>query len=93
MKRNRLDLKGQMSVEACRDWNGIYFVAMNNGASVLRRDPKEVRKFLKLSPGTPSRALLDEWLAGLTDKPEPTPEPQQSGLDASDPNHQTKTVI
>lgn len=70
MKRQRLHLAGQMTVEACRDWNGLYFVVYGNNASVLRNCPKEVRKFLKLSAGTASRALLDEWLEGL-EKPEP----------------------
>lgn len=93
MKRSRLQLKGDMAVEACRDWNGLYFVVYGNGAAVLRKDPKDVRRFLKLSPGTASRAQLDEWMAELTAAPEPASEPQQSALDASDPNYQTKTVI
>lgn len=93
MKRSRLQLKGDMAVEACRDWNGLYFVVYGNKTSVLRKDPKDVRRFLKLALGTASRAQLDEWMAELTAVPEPASEPQQGALDASDPNHQTKTVI
>jgi hypothetical protein len=93
MKRQRLQLSGQMSVEAGRDFNGPYFVVYSNGASVLRRCPKDVRKALRLPAGTPSRAMLDAWLEELQ-APGPVPEePQSSALDSSDPNYQTKTVI
>lgn len=93
MKRQRLQLSGQMSVGAGRDFNGPYFVVYSNGASVLRRCPKDVRKALRLPAGTPSRAMLDAWLEELQ-APGPAPdEPQGSALDPSDPNYQTKTVI
>lgn len=85
MKRQRLQLSGQMSVEAGRDFNGPYFVVYSNGASVLRRCPKDVRKALRLPAGTPSRAMLDAWLEELQ-TPGPAPEePQSSALDSSDP--------
>jgi hypothetical protein len=93
MKRQRLQLPGQMSVEACRDSNGIFYVVYGNGASVLRSCPKGVRKALRLPVGTASRAMLDAWLDELQ-APDPAPaEPQNSALDPSDPNYQTKTVI
>lgn len=93
MKRQRLKLPGQMSVEASRDFNGTFFVVYSNGASVLRRCPKDVRKALRLPAGTPSRAMLDAWMEELQ-APGPAPEEPQSGaLDPSDPNYQTKTVI
>lgn len=93
MKRQRLQLPGQMSVEACRDSNGIFYVVYSNGASVLRSCPKDVRKALRLPAGTASRAMLDSWLEELQ-APGPAPdEPQGSALDPSDPNYQTKTVI
>jgi hypothetical protein len=93
MKRQRLQLPGQMSVEACRDSSGIFYVVYGNGASVLRGCPKDVRKALRLPAGTASRAMLDAWLDELQ-VPGPDPEePQSSALDPSDPNYQAKTVI
>lgn len=65
MKRDTLRLPGNMSVEAGRDWNGRFYVAYSKGASVFVRCPKELRRFLKLSLATASRASLDSWLESL----------------------------
>lgn len=67
MKRDTLRLPGNMSVETGRDWNGRFYVAYSKGASVFVRCPKELRRFLKLSLATPSRASLDSWLESLAD--------------------------
>ena len=67
MKRDTLRLPGNMSVETGRDWNGRFYVAYSKGASVFVRCPKELRRFLKLSLATASRASLDSWLESLTD--------------------------
>ena len=63
MKRQRLDLRSGMLVERGRDWNGYFYIACAKGASVFIRDEKELRRFLKLPKGTPSRELLDAFLA------------------------------
>lgn len=52
-----------MIVDALRDWNGRYWVALAKGASVIVRTPTDLRRFLKLSKGATSREVLDEWLA------------------------------
>lgn len=65
MKRDTLRLPGAMSVETGRDWNGRFYVAYGKQASVFVRCPKELRKFLRLSLGTASRAALDSWLESL----------------------------
>ena len=65
MKRDTLRLPGGMSVETSKDWNGRFFIAYGKQASVFVRCPKELRKFLKLSLGTASRAALDSWLESL----------------------------
>lgn len=67
MKRDTLRLPGGMSVETSKDWNGRFFIAYGKQASVFVRCPKELRKFLKLSLGTASRAALDSWLESLQD--------------------------
>lgn len=65
MRRDTLRLPGAMSVETGRDWNGRFYVAYGKQASVFVRCPKELRKFLRLSLGTASRAALDSWLESL----------------------------
>ena len=65
MKRDTLRLPGALSVETGRDWNGRFYIAYGKQASVFVRCPKELRKFLKLSLSTASRAALDSWLESL----------------------------
>lgn len=65
MKRETLHLPGGMSIESGKDANGRFYVTYGRDASVFLRCPKEVRQFLRLPAGTPSRASLDSWLASL----------------------------
>jgi hypothetical protein len=65
MKRERIELQGQVSVETGRDWNGRFFIAYRSGCSVFVRCPEELRKFLKPSLATASKASLDSWLDSL----------------------------
>ena len=65
MKRARLQLNAATSIETSLDANGRYWIAYSNGASVFLRDTKELRRFLKLPKGIPSRERFDEWLAEL----------------------------
>jgi hypothetical protein len=64
-KRDRLHLSPHQNIETGRDWNGRYFIAYSGGASVFIRDLKELRRFLKVPKGIPSRESLDSWLASL----------------------------
>jgi hypothetical protein len=64
-KSERLHLGPGMIVEALRDYNGRYWVALARNASVLLSTPADLRRFLKLAKGTPSRETLDAWLLGL----------------------------
>ena len=77
-KRQHLKLGNSMSVDAIPDqWNGMYYVGYRSGCSMLFRDPKALRAFLRLPKGLPTRQLLDDWLAGLQGEPVATPEPSQ----------------
>lgn len=64
-KRDRLHLSPYQTIETGRDWNGRYFIAYSGGASVFIRDLKELRRFLKVPKGIPSREALDSWFASL----------------------------
>ena len=65
MKRSYLKLSAYQSVETSKDWNGRYFIAYSNGASVFIRDLKELRRFLKVPKSIQMREKLDAWLAEL----------------------------
>ena len=65
MKRSYLKLSAYQSIETSKDWNGRYFIAYSNGASVFIRDLKELRKFLKIPKSIAMREKLDAWLAEL----------------------------
>jgi hypothetical protein len=109
MKRDKLRLSQHQSVETGRDYNGRYFIAYSSGASVFVRDVKELRRFLSIAKGLPMRESLDSWLSGLADMDAkrkgdvPAPvgdanvegsfDPLAHGLDESDPQFNTKTVI
>jgi hypothetical protein len=109
MRREQLHLGSGMSIETGRDFNGRFWIGHAKGASMFFRDPVELRRFLKLSPGIPSRASFDSWIASLTaaDAARGTVEvapvgdanvegsfdPLAHALDETDPNHQTRTVI
>ena len=83
MRRERIHLQGDMTVETGKDFNGRFFIAHARGASVFLREPKEVRQFLKLPAKTPSRESLDSWFASLSlaDQQQHQPaKPQEKGL-------------
>ena len=65
MKRARLQLNAATSIETSLDANGRYWIAYSNGASVFLRDTKELRRFLKLPKGIPSRERFDTFITEL----------------------------
>ena len=65
MKRQRLHLSAHTNIETGVDWNGRYYIAYTQGASVFFRCSKEVRKWLKLPAKIPSRESYDSWIASL----------------------------
>ena len=85
-----------MWVETSKDWNGRYFIAWQPGSSRHFRCRKGLTAWLKWPKGTPTRASLDSWLDSLeADQRAPVEEPLAAadGLDPSDPQFQTRTVI
>ena len=109
MKRSFLKLSQYQTVETSRDFNGRYYIAYSKGASVFLREPRELRRFLKIPKSIPLREVLDGWIAGLEQADSARIQPkEQEGLsaellatgfgpeahlDESDPNYQTRTVI
>ena len=109
MKRERLHLSPHQSIETGRDFNGRFWIAYSSGASRFFRDAKELRHFLRLPAGIPSRASFDSWIASLeaADAARGTTEVAPAGdanvkgsfdplahaLDESDPNHNTRSII
>ena len=106
MKPERLHLSQQQSVETNLDGNGRYYIVYSGRASVFRRDPIEVRQFLKLPKGIPSRESFDSWIASLQAADEARAQKKldkqidhttgfgpECHLDESDPNYNTRTVI
>ena len=109
MKRERLHLSQHQFIETGRDASGRFWIGYSSGASMFFRDAKALRRFLRLPPGIPSRASFDSWIASLdaadAARTATTTDglsaehvatgfgPECHGLDESDPNHQTKTVI
>jgi len=67
MRRDTLRLSSHQFVETGKDANGRYFVVYSAGASVYVREPKELRKFLRIARGLPMRESLDSWLTSLAD--------------------------
>lgn len=108
-KRDTLRLSQHMFIETGKDWNGRYFIAYSGGGSVFVREIVELRRFLKLPKSIPMRESLESWLASLADMDAkrhgdvPAPigdanvegsfDPLAHGLDESDPQFNTKTVI
>jgi hypothetical protein len=66
MRRERIYLQGDITVETGKDSNGRFFVAHASGVSVYLRDPAEVREFLDLPAKTASRESLESWFASLS---------------------------
>lgn len=102
MKRERLHLSPHQCIETSRDASGRFWIGYSSGASRFFRDAKELRRFLKLPAGIPSRASFDSWIASLAGAEvapvgnanvEGSFDPLAHGIDESDPNHNTRTVI
>ena len=66
MRRERIHLQGDITVETGKDTNGRFLVAHASAVSVYLRDPQEVREFLDLPAKTPSLGSLDSWFASLS---------------------------
>ena len=105
MKQEYLRLSQYQSVGTDLGLNGRYYIVYSNHASVLRRDPVEVRRFLKLPKGIPSREAFDSWIASLQAADEARAQKKlaqqtdhttgfgpECHLDESDPNYKTRTV-
>lgn len=108
-KRDVLRLSQHQFIETGKDGNGRFFIAYSQGASVFIRERQELLKFLKIPRSIPMRTSLDSWLhelessdQGVRHKPIDglSPEhiatgfgPEVHGLDDSDPQFQTRTVI
>lgn len=108
-KRDRLTLSPHQFIETSRDLNGRYFIAYSSGSSVFIRDTKELRKFLRLPKGIPSREAFDAWITSLEAMDAERSKPAapeglsqeylatgfgpEAHLDESDPQYQTRTVI
>jgi hypothetical protein len=82
MRRERIHLQGDITVETGKDFNGRFFVAHASGVSVYLRDPQEVREFLDLPAKTPSCESLESWFASLSladqQKHQPAKETEQA---------------
>lgn len=107
-RRDTLRLSQHQFIESSRDANGRYFIAYTSGASVFIRDLCDLRRFLKIPKGIPSRDAFDSWLQQLESsdqgvKPKLSDGlsaehiatgfgPEVHGLDDSDPQFQTRMV-
>lgn len=108
-KRSTHRISAHQSVETGRDWNARYYIAYSSGASIFTRDLRELRRFLKLPKGIPSREAFDAWLTELQESDATRQEPKapegisaevratgfgpEAHLDDSDPNYQTRVVV
>jgi hypothetical protein len=106
MKYDKLTLSQHTTIETYRDHNGRAYVAYSGGASVFLREATDLRRFLKIPKGLPMRESLESWLASLADQDaqrkapkaaevdlQQTWDPLAHGLDPSDPQFQTRSVI
>ena len=107
MKRQTLHLQGGLSIETGKDWNGRFWIGFVKGCSMFFRDAGDLRRWLKLPKGTASRDSFDSWIASLADfdrekgaqqNPLEIPvagsfDPLAQGIDAEDPNFQTRQII
>lgn len=71
MKGACLQLGGGMSARCHRDAAGRYFVGYRSGTSRLFATPADLRRFLVLAPGTPSRLAFDSWIKELDQQHDP----------------------
>ena len=94
-------------IESGRDWNGRYYIAWQPNTSRGFNDRKELLRWINWPPKTPTGDELRSWLDGL-EQASPTEleaapvgdanvegsfDPLAHGLDASDPQHNTRTVV
>ena len=90
MRRQRLHLGREMTVETARDLTGRFFIAYKKGTSMFFRDPKALRKFLGLPTKTESRESFDSWLSSLKgmdqDNEAPAPIPHNLVEGSFDPS-------
>ena len=108
MKRQKLHLGPATTIETGRDASGRFWIAYAKGASMFFRDATDVRRWLKLPKGIPSRDSFDSWIASLEDfdkekgaaqdpsalpRAESSFDPLAHGIDAEDPNFQTRVII
>ena len=61
MKRERLRLSSEMSVEIGRDAHGPYYIGTRPTASMWFRDPAELRRWMRLKGGAAKQ--LDVWIS------------------------------
>lgn len=95
-----------LRIEAQRQDTGWHFYAWRPGTSQAFCSAASLLRWAKWPSKTPTGDALRQWLAGLEGAPQPEPAPAVAhaavpgsfdplvhGLDESDPNHQTRTVI
>jgi hypothetical protein len=79
MKAVTLDLGGGMTASCHRGGpTGRYFVGYRKGTSALFPDAQQLRRFLALPPGTPSRQSFDAWAEALDSPPATEPPANES---------------
>ncbi|MEN9859549.1 MAG: Synechococcus phage [Cyanobacteriota bacterium] len=93
-------------VESSRDWNGRHYVAWKPHTSQGFSDRRSLLRWIGWPPKTQTGDELRAWLDELEAAPTPAPstpvgdanvessfDPLAHGLDESDPQHATRTVI
>jgi hypothetical protein len=108
MKHQTLHLQGGVSIETARDFNGRFWIAYLNGCSMFFREAVDLKKWLQLGKGTARYDSFDSWISSLADfdkekgaaqdpsalpRAESSFDPLAHGIDAKDPNFQTRQII
>lgn len=81
-----------LRIEAQRTDSGWIYYAWRPNTSQVFTDSTSLLRWVKWPTKTPTGDALRQWLSALEGAPHPEPAPAH-GLDADDPNHQTRTVI
>ena len=78
---------GELSINRTKQREGVpyIYVCLSGDTSRLFTDPKELLKFVKWPPKTPTGDALREWLASFEQKP-------LSDVPETDPTANTKMV-
>jgi hypothetical protein len=102
-KTQLLDLGHGMTVQTTYYAGSRQFIGYRSGTSVFCMDLPSLYRFLGLTDKNPCRQLLDDWLAELDAPVAKEPDmaaikatgfgPECHGLDETDPNYKTKTII